>query len=47
MKLTRRQLEWGARLDFLDGIAPWLLPFPLLPLFVAWVVLEMISRRSP
>ena len=50
-KLTRRQLEWGARLEralaLLDRAAPWLIPFVILPSWVAIVVLEVVARRAP
>ena len=49
--MKRRELERAANREqltaWLDRVAPWLVPFVLLPGLVAWVVLEMIARRAP
>ena len=49
--MKRRELERRANieaaLDWLDRVAPWLIPFVILPSLVAIVTLEMIARRAP
>ena len=48
-RMKRRELERAANREqlsaWLDRWAPWLLP-ALLPLLVAWAVLETIARRG-
>ena len=49
--MKRRELERRAAveraLDWLDRIAPWLIPFVIIPSMVTIVVLETIARRVP
>ena len=48
--MKRRELERAANREqlsaWLDKWAPWLVPFVLLPLLVAWAVLETMARRG-